>query len=114
MGSSSSSGQDLLDGTTEVVPDIRPMWRSISASYMASYARMAKRYCHIGNVAQMTAVKMLMVDCDDDESATGGHKKGHSDPPLSLSEHRKLLKLSGSSGWTRTSNPPVNSRMLCH
>jgi len=25
-----------------------------------------------------------------------------------------LLKLSGSSGWTRTSNPPVNSRMLCH
>ncbi len=21
---------------------------------------------------------------------------------------------SGSSGWTRTSNPPVNSRMLCH
>ena len=20
----------------------------------------------------------------------------------------------GSSGWTRTSNPPVNSRMLCH
>ena len=30
---------------------------------------------------------------------------------------RRLLKFAkefGSSGWTRTSNPPVNSRMLCH
>ena len=42
----------------------------------------------------------------------GGHKKGHSENALTLSEHRKLLKRSGSSGWTRTSNPPVNSRML--
>ncbi len=40
------------------------------------------------------------------------HKKGHSEQVLTLSEHRKLLKRSGSSGWTRTSNPPVNSRML--
>ena len=77
-------------------------------------ARMAKRYCHIGNVAQMNAVEMLMVDCNVEESDTGGHKKGHSETPLTLSEHRKLLKRSGSSGWTRTSNPPVNSRMLCH
>ena len=77
-------------------------------------ARMAKRYCHIGNVAQMNAVEMLMVDCAVDESDAGGHKKGHSEQALTLSEHRKLLKRSGSSGWTRTSNPPVNSRMLCH
>ncbi len=27
---------------------------------------------------------------------------------------RKLLKRNGSSGRTRTYNPPVNSRMLCH
>jgi hypothetical protein len=26
----------------------------------------------------------------------------------------KFPKEIGSSGWTRTSNPPVNSRMLCH
>ena len=25
-----------------------------------------------------------------------------------------ILEGIGSSGWTRTSNPPVNSRMLCH
>lgn len=77
-------------------------------------ARMAKRYCHIGNVAQMSAVEMLMVDCEVDESDSGGHKKGHTENAPTLSEHRKLLKLNGSSGWTRTSNPPVNSRMLCH
>ena len=39
-------------------------------------AWMAKRYCHIGNVAQMNAVDMLMVDCDVDEFDTGGTKRG--------------------------------------
>ena len=29
-------------------------------------------------------------------------------------ELRGILREVGSSGWTRTSNPPVNSRMLCH
>ena len=29
-------------------------------------------------------------------------------------EFREIAKEIGSSGWTRTSNPPVNSRMLCH
>lgn len=31
-----------------------------------------------------------------------------------LDEARRMRAKSGSSGWTRTSNPPVNSRMLCH
>ena len=53
-----------------------------------------------------------MADLDIDDSEAGGHKKGHSERPRPLSEHRKLLQTSGSSGWTRTSNPPVNSRML--
>ena len=29
-------------------------------------------------------------------------------------ELREIVEEFGSSGWTRTSNPPVNSRMLCH
>ena len=33
------------------------------------------------------------------------------DRPTSV---RRFPKKIGSSGWTRTSNPPVNSRMLCH
>ena len=76
-------------------------------------ARMAKRYGHIGNDAQTKAVCMV-VDRVLADSPTRGHKKGHSEEASSLSKHRKLLKLNGSSGWTRTSNPPVNSRMLCH
>ena len=74
-------------------------------------ARMAKRYGHIGNEAQTKAVTMLMVDRVVGSSDPRGHKKGHSGGAPSLSKHRKLLKLSGSSGWTRTSNPPVNSEM---
>ena len=77
-------------------------------------ARMAQRYGHIGNTAQLRAVGMLMANLDLDESHAGGHKRGHSEQPRTLSEHRKLLKVNGSSGWTRTSNPSVNSRMLCH
>lgn len=64
-------------------------------------ARMAKRYGHIGNDAQTKAVSMLMVDRVVAKSDRRGHKKGHSADAPSLSEHRKLLKLSGSSGWTR-------------
>jgi hypothetical protein len=26
----------------------------------------------------------------------------------------QVVEKIGSSGWTRTNNPPVNSRMLCH
>ena len=32
---------------------------------------------------------------------------------LDDTEH-EIIREIGSSGWTRTSNPPVNSRMLCH
>jgi integrase len=77
-------------------------------------ARMAKRYGHIGNTAQASAVALLAVAHNPLLPTARGHRKGHTENGPSLSEHRKLLKMSGSSGWTRTSNPPVNSRMLCH
>ena len=38
-------------------------------------------------------------------------------PPLGINcylSDQKGPYWRGSSGWTRTSNPPVNSRMLCH
>src|SRR6185312_2011966 len=43
-------------------------------------------------------------------------RKGQSDlsDSGSRSEVPEFVKEFGSSGWTRTSNPPVNSRMLCH
>ena len=46
-----------------------------------------------------------------DETATSQFTSQSDDLPSDIAE---ILKESGSSGWTRTSNPPVNSRMLCH
>ena len=43
----------------------------------------------------------------------GGHKNGHSRRRCNPATPY-LIESIGSSGWTRTSNPPVNSRMLCH
>ena len=41
----------------------------------------------------------------------GGHKKGHNDRTRKMKRCSKLLKKNGSSGRTRTYNPPVNSRI---
>jgi integrase len=46
-----------------------------------------------------------------DEMATSQFTSQSDDLPSDIAE---ILKKNGSSGWTRTSNPPVNSRMLCH
>ena len=46
-----------------------------------------------------------------DETATSQVTSQSEDPPPDIAE---IFNESGSSGWTRTSNPPVNSRMLCH
>jgi hypothetical protein len=43
-----------------------------------------------------------------------GHKNGHNHSKEKLAVFSRLLKINGSSGRTRTYNPPVNSRMLCH
>jgi hypothetical protein len=43
----------------------------------------------------------------------GGTKLGTS-AGAPTDQRLQLLTVIGSSGWTRTSNPPVNSRMLCH
>jgi hypothetical protein len=46
-----------------------------------------------------------------DDVATSQSASQSDDLPSDIAE---ILEESGSSGWTRTSNPPVNSRMLCH
>src|SRR5579859_1471620 len=45
------------------------------------------------------------------------HQEEHSGPPRFFGINRQILQMpekNGSSGRTRTYNPPVNSRMLCH
>ena len=46
-----------------------------------------------------------------DDTAMSQSTSQSDDLPSDIAE---ILEESGSSGWTRTSNPPVNSRMLCH
>lgn len=90
---------------------------SVVASVMgwssATTVRMVKRYGHIGQAAQRLAVEALDRPAKPEAKSTrGGHKNRHTDCPEKV-ERRKTLGKIGSSGWIRTSNPPVNSRMLC-
>jgi integrase len=87
----------------------------------ATSVRMAKRYGHIGLSPQREAMKRL--DETPDPPTLGEppptvHEGPHHFPHPAhhgrIRRVRKSLKGNGSSGWTRTSNPPVNSRMLCH
>ena len=46
--------------------------------------------------------------------AADGHVTVTSQSDDLATEARDIVKKGGSSGWIRTSNPPVNSRMLYH
>ena len=74
----SRAGRTGRTAATRMLEGGRPLLvvASILGWSPSTAARMAKRYCHIGNVAQMNAVEMLMVDCAVDESDTRGHKRG--------------------------------------
>ena len=100
----------LLEGGTPLIVVASLLGWSASTT-----ARMAKRYGHISHDTLAQAVRLLTptTAIEDLLHQGGGHRKGHSPEAPSLSNHRKLLKRDGSSGWIRTSNPPVNSRMLC-
>ena len=100
----------LLEGGTPLIVVASLLGWSASTT-----ARMAKRYGHISHDTLAQAVRLLTptTAIEDLLHQGGGHRKGHSPEAPSLSNHSKLLKRDGSSGWIRTSNPPVNSRMLC-
>jgi integrase len=90
---------------------------------------MMKIYSHIRRKALDAAAAALEPAYDQPESASSGQTDSPDTPPPpadgvtsqstsqslgSDEESLEILEESGSSGWTRTSNPPVNSRMLCH
>ena len=90
---------------------------SVVASVMgwssATTVRMVRRYGHIGQSAQRLAVEALdRPSKQETQPDTGGHKNRHSAKAARHKTKKSLGKI-GSSGWSRTSNPPVNSRMLC-
>jgi len=74
-------------------------------------SRMTKRYGHIGHTARRQAVEMLGSATAFD--AEGAQKWAQWQGPA-LEQTPQVLEKNGSSGRTRTYNPPVNSRMLCH
>ena len=87
---------------------------------------MMKTYSHIRRQALNTAAAMLeptfaFVPAGGkggeeavEERLEGVTSQFTPQPERLEGELRKIVKGSGSSGWTRTNNPPVNSRMLCH
>ncbi len=83
--------------------------------------RMVMRYAHlspehlsaeVGLLDPTTAPPPAPKETGRSERAKKGKRAAKRDPRRAkVVEFPKGI---GSSGWTRTSNPPVNSRMLCH
>jgi hypothetical protein len=76
----------------------------------ATAIRMAKRYGHIGSKALREAAEVL------GSTVISAHslKKFPRSPEVQDAGVQQTHEKNGSSGRTRTYNPPVNSRMLCH
>jgi integrase len=77
--------------------------------------RMVMRYAHLAPGYLSDEVRKLdtfkLVDRSTERARKGqGRSKGYQRE----AKVARFVRENGSSGWTRTSNPPVNSRMLCH
>jgi len=73
---------------------------------------MMKTYSHVRRLALDAAAKILEPPVSLDPTEVTSQNRSQSD--RLESEIQQIASEFGSSGWTRTSNPPVNSRMLCH
>jgi hypothetical protein len=83
--------------------------------------KMTMRYAHLSPAFLSAEVGLLDPPKPDPADAKKGKKtkrarKGQSETSGKVATSRTpdFVRKFGSSGWTRTSNPPVNSRMLCH
>ena len=109
---------------TRLAEKAQPDW-VIQAQMGHVSPAMMKTYSHIRREALDEAADSLEppfdfpasdTDAGDPARDSGGPVTSQFTSQSGVLDHEasQLLKESGSSGWTRTSNPPVNSRMLCH
>jgi len=82
--------------------------------------RMVMRYAHLSPAYLSAEVGLLDSPAlSPPPVAPDTEKRARKGQRAATRDHRRAKVVEfpkgfGSSGWTRTSNPPVNSRMLCH
>ena len=79
--------------------------------------RMVMRYAHLS--PEHLSAEVGLLDSTTAPPPAGRAKRARKGQRAVTRDQRpakvvEFPKGIGSSGWTRTSNPPVNSRMLCH
>ena len=101
------SGLKLADPAAEV--------RSVAELLGHQSLKMTMRYAHL-SPAFLSAEVGLLDPPAPRKSKSKRARKGQRSSKRDRGGAKvvKFPKEVGSSGWTRTSNPPVNSRMLCH
>jgi hypothetical protein len=97
--------------------------RSVAELLGHQSMKMTMRYAHLSPAFLAAEVSLLDPPPEKPKTATSTkipkfvQDFGSSGPPsprLRRAPRCGGKNCVGSSGWTRTSNPPVNSRMLCH
>jgi len=98
------------------VPDwvIRAQFGHVSPAMMAIYSHVRRKALNEAAAALEPEAVPSPAPTESAPCAEGVTSHVTSQSSSSRRNVIEFPKGSGSSGWTRTSNPPVNSRMLCH